>query len=309
MRRSIVLVFVVSIVISGLAGCDGKFYPDIPPIYDPAQAGATIVESFNITGQIEFFNNSYRDEQFFGYYAIALYGDNIYVHTNGEVLYVFEKDNFTKTGEINLSIKSQGQVFILLGLAIIGEGHGFLLHHTSNPYNIYLLSLDLNTGATEEIEGLEKTGMEPNSRIYEIGFDKENGLVWFCTTPPNRLDADTIYFFEYNSLEGIFSLKTKIEPKRPKFYRNPHKIFISGDNLFRTGYTPSSSSQPGLNKLTYYGVEKYRITNPEEKLYSINAKYLGTKTIPNNIIYDEPYIWMMVEKDNQIQMLKLLPNE
>jgi len=317
MRRSYLLFAVVSIILSG---CDGKFFSDQPSIYDPEQAGATIVESFNITGQIPAYK---PDVQLVGdNYHMVLYGDKIYINTGGKVLYVFEKSNFTKTDEIRLTLGEDnitkiGNVTITPGwwsynifkgdnLAIIDERHGFLLCESSHPYETHLLSLDLETSTVALIDGLEeKTGMEPDSLILGIGYDKESDHVWFSVdpTPPN---ANTIYFFDYNSLEGIFTLKSKIEPIRSKFMLLTN-IFISGDNLFRTGYVPAS--HPSRPKETNIGVEKYLVSNSEERLYFINAEYLGTKTIPQNIIYDEPYIWMMVERDNQIQMLKLLPND
>jgi len=316
MRRLIVLFAIVNIILSG---CD--FFPDPPPIYDPDKAGATIVESFNITGQIKFFNYYFRDELICGYYSMALYGDKIYIHTSGKVLYVFDKNNFTKTEEINQTLGKHSsmelggmvstpgwwssQRFMGDGLAIIDEGHGFLLCRNEYSYGIvYLLSIDLETGATTLVEGLEETGMEPDSSISRIGYDKENDFIWFNTYPAYA-SAKNIYFFDYDLLEGIFLLKSKIELFQSKSMRRAN-IFISGDSLFYTGYDELG---PHGNTITNIGVEKYLVSNPEERLYFIDAEYLGTTTIPQNIIYDEPYIWMMVERDNQIQMLKLLPNE
>jgi len=301
MRRSIVLFSVASIILSGIAGCDGRFYPEIPPIYDPDKAGATIVKGFDITGEIP----SFKEDKLLGdSYRMALYGENIYINTNGKVLYVFEKNNFTKIDEKNL-INLPDYGFACSGITIIDAMHGFLLSTTINPYNKKLLSLDLTTGVTAEIESMEEIGMEPDTWVNEIGYDKENDLFWFSVAP-TPANTDLICFFEYISLEGIFTFKKKIEPFQSKFM-GPQRIFISGDNLFRTGYQPAS--HPSQHYDANIGVEKYLISNSEERLYFINAEYLGTKTIPNNIIYDEPYIWMMVERDNQIQMLKLLPNE
>jgi len=302
MRRSIVLFTVVSIF---LFSC-GFIDPDTP-IYDPEKAGATIVESFNITGQIKFFNASFnKNELICGYYNMALNGDKIYIHTGGKVLYVFERNSFTKTGEINLKKNwFSFDIFYRNGLAIIDEGHGFLVCEILNVPKERLLLLDLITGNVSEIEDLEEIGIEPTSWIKEIGYDKENNFIWF-NAPLAYSGKDNIYFFEYNSLEGIFTLNSRIELINSKFMLNLGNIFISGDNLFRIGYGHNGSTP---YEKTDIGVEKYHIDNTEERLYFINAEYLGTKTIPQHIIYDEPYIWMMVERDNQIQMLKLLPNE
>ena len=37
--------------------------------------------------------------------------------------------------------------------------------------------------------------------------------------------------------------------------------------------------------------------------------YLGTENAPQNIVYDKPYIWLIMEKDEQILLIKLLPKE
>jgi len=309
MRRSIIFYVVLSIIF--FRGCDGDFFfTKHEIIYDPGKAGATIVKCFIITGQTLSFNDG---KIVVDNIDIALYGDNIYIHTGDKVLYVFEKINFTKTCEIDLNIIEPvgGFNYRRGGLAVFDEGYGFLLCNTKDhPYGTFLLSLDLKTGATVEIEGLEENGIEPNSWISGIGYDKENDLVWFNVPPTSDpSDMDNLYFLEYDSSERILTLKTKIEqlplPHTSIYYRTG--LFISGDNLFRTGYRPAL--HPGSPYNTNIGVEKYLISNPEERQYYIDTEYLGTETIPNNIIYDEPYIWMLVERDNQIQMLKLLPNE
>ena len=56
-------------------------------------------------------------------------------------------------------------------------------------------------------------------------------------------------------------------------------------------------------------IDKRNIDDPDNSLHFIDVEYLGTLSIPQSIAYDEPYIWIMVERENQIQMLKLLPNK
>jgi hypothetical protein len=56
------------------------------------------------------------------------------------------------------------------------------------------------------------------------------------------------------------------------------------------------------------GIYKYSFENPDEELHFINVEYLNTLTLPQSAHYDGEYIYLMVERNNQIQMLKLLPH-
>ncbi len=80
-------------------------------------------------------------------------------------------------------------------------------------------------------------------------------------------------------------------------------MFINGDEWFYTGYLL------GHRRPKYVTAVKYNVNRPGEKIYSINPEYLEIDGGAGNILYDEPYIWMLVKKDNKLQMLKLLPNE
>ena len=56
------------------------------------------------------------------------------------------------------------------------------------------------------------------------------------------------------------------------------------------------------------GIWMYNLDNPSEKSHFINVEYLNTLTIPQSSHYDGEHIWLMVERDSRIQMLKLLPH-
>jgi len=272
--------------------CD--LFSDRPKPYDPVKAGAKIIDSFNITGQLG--QSDLRNR----YFDFAIHKDTIYIHVKG-TLYVFDKETFNKINEIKINFPIHetllyfGSVF---GLVIIDECNGLIL--CSSRGNILMFSLDLETGDASLIENLKEKGIESNS-ILHMGYDRENDFIWI-------LDIETIndyyFFYQYNKDDGIFTFVKSIQ----KFQNSMHiyRLFVSGDKWFYTGH---SYTDPSFGTKTHIGVDRYDINNPSKIEHFINAEYLGTTTIPQNIIYDEPYIYMMVERNKQIQMLKLLPNK
>ena len=295
MRIPLFFIIVLNVL---FIGCDP--YADELKPYNPVLAGATIVDIYNITGQVKF-EKKYFEGLIKDYYDLAIYNDKIYIRTY-DVLYIFGKITFSKIGEIKIKFLYRPgiQYFENDGLVILDDNTGFLLCKMSGVSEKYLYSLDLNTGDALLVEDLDQIGIE-KSKLEGIGYDKENDSIWFSTFP---ITSGNIYYCLYNTYNQSFSVEKKIN----KFFTTMAlpSIFISGDKLFYTGY---SYTDPSRKYKTNIGVERYSISDPTERQHFINAEYLGTKTVPQEIIYDKPYIWMMVERDNQIQMLKLLPNE
>ena len=83
------------------------------------------------------------------------------------------------------------------------------------------------------------------------------------------------------------------------------RAVINGDEVWYPCYRGPDRSRV----LSDVILDKRNINDSEKSLQFIDVEYLGTLSIPQSIIYDEPYIWIMAERDDQIQMLKLLPNK
>jgi len=54
-------------------------------------------------------------------------------------------------------------------------------------------------------------------------------------------------------------------------------------------------------------LHKFQVGN-RIPLHVINVAYLNTLTIPQSPLYVPPYVWLMVERNRRIEMLKLRPH-
>jgi len=304
MRAILSLVMLTCIINSG---CD--FFLDGPKPYDPEKAGAVIVKSYNITGQVVFYGKHFNDTLLNDYYDMALLNDTIYIHING-TLYLFDKETFKKINEVKIVFPFNERLMYFHGdgLAVINDRTAFLLCGISNTPRLSLFLVNLLTGEATLIENYKEIGLEIES-ILKIGYDRANDFIWLYghTTYPYSI---YVSFYAFNNEEITFNIEKSVSLiSSILFYgESPHfpGIFIEGDKWFYSGFYITEGLLPKAKNI---GVELYSISDPSKRQFFINAEYLGTKTRPQNCIYDDPYIWIMVERDGQIQMLKLLPNE
>ena len=299
----IFITFLLSFAFIDCGTPDLEAYP-----YDPVKAGATIVNSFNITNKIKFEKPS-REYLISNGYNLAIYEDKIYINSLIDVIYVFDKESFIKIDEINLiyddgddyekdRLRSPGT-----GLIIIDEEHGYLFGSISLERTSLgiLFLIDLKTGETEHMGNYGEAGITLNE-IRTIGYDRKNKHIWLTDKNLYDIRDGYIYFFQYDHINRVFLDDYKIDVINTKMNRGKC-VFIEGDNFFYTGYYTTHDDEGRVSNI---GIERYSISDPTKRQHYINTQYLNTKTIPRNILFDDPYIWIMVERDNQIQMLKLL---
>jgi hypothetical protein len=266
--------------------------------YNPQKAGATIVESYNITGQIKIGGtHGNSDNKLYYYkYGVAEYNNVIYIINYGRI-YIFEKDTFNKIREISIKMPLPGlsSTETCKHLAITSGSNALLFYNFVN--DSYFYSLDLMTGDTVLISKLNDGVFTDVSNITAMGYNKADDTIWFQV----RQEYEFSYcFFKYDVDEKALVF---IEQKDGHYKYGYNNITIHGDILWLCGYT-----RYNINDMKNIGIYKYSFENPEEELHFINVEYLNTLTLPQSPHYDGEHIYLMVERNNQIQMLKLLPH-
>jgi hypothetical protein len=307
--------------------------------YSPDKAGAVIVESYNVTGYAIFPDKNYlgrgfarNEKKITAPYSLAADNDSIYVYVQAEKkIHVVDKKTMKKTREISIHfpdsglsdteykmLMEQGQAFYDIrrlvvasqGLIITEEKAFFLSNGYNHPLPVYLFSVDLKTGNAVLLNVRETLGIELIPHYMLMGYDKGSDLVWFWTateTTPGKLHF-RFHYFRYDMNTQTFIAEKTVDAPRDVGSSNEslaQDIEIYGDEVWYYSYHGPNPAYEIWDII----IDKRHIDNPTEMLTSIDIEHLGTLSIPQSIIYDKPYIWIMVEKDERIQMLKLLPNE
>jgi len=285
--------------------------------YDPVKAGAEIIECFDITGKIAFpvenYLFAYDGKMITSNYDLVMYGDSFYIRTENKI-YVFNKNTFAKEKEITIRFPNgyrhypePYQIYRYHGLVIIGDYAIFMCSNEGNrQFENYLLLIDLLSGNTTIFNDEAYLGKNIyNGYSAIIGYDRIHNIFWLIKRCENW--NTNLYLYNYDkATNGIIPYKSVKGCKAGREnYDYPNGLDISGDEIW---YVYNSIPAPN-GYIRYVEMEKRNINNMDTGLAYINVEYLGTLSMPQSIVYDKPYIWIMVERDDQIQMLKLLPNE
>jgi hypothetical protein len=285
------LLFILPILLF-LYGCDSFLGSErkIKP-YDPQKAGATIVESFNITGQVRYFGGD-----------VAEYNNSLYISRAG-FIYIFEKNTFEKNTfekikEIQINLRPGLSRENSNGLVITSVDHAFLFYNIG--IESYLYSLDLATGDAVLIDEFSDGVFSDVYHVTEMGYNIADDSIWFRVWQNStayylffRNDADEMALIFIEQKEGFHPIMTG--------YNNSN---IYGNVCWLSGAEMDSH----INNRVNVGIYKYSFENPAEELHFIDVEYLNTLSIPQSAHYDGEHIWLMVERNDQIQMLKLLPH-
>ena len=331
----ILLSSLIIIAVLGSFSCNGIRTLDEPvkrilKPYNPEKAGAVIVDCFDITGSIIFpiapLNVADFDRvRITAPYDIFILNDNFYIHIEGKI-YIFDKNTFNKKQENTIlfsalesdlngnqinynkreAVDPQNILFGSQGFIVIGNKALLLCNSKNAPLQSYLFLIDLNTFNVVLIEDEEDLDIKSEYKHHRLlGYDTINSLVWFRIA-----DGEGTYFkyYQYDNYLNTFTVvKSKIAPGYVGKNNENYKWWanISGDIVWYSGYAGPDHSR----RIWGVGIDKRYIDDPENSLHFIDVEYLGTLSIPQSIIYDDPYIWIMAERDGQIQMLRLLPNK
>ena len=313
------------VLICSSFSCDTLYTPRVLKPYDPEKAGATIIESFDITNDIIFTENTV-------YYDLFEYNGNIYIHIEG-IIYFFDKDDFKKTNEVTVifpdpgysnsqyyELRGHGQPFYdprnigyyAQGFAVTGNKALLLTRNKFWSDQIFIFSIDLTNGDAVLLDVEDIQGIDTDDFNFEclIGYDKERELVWFRIVN-KEVSRDSpyyhFYFFRYNENEQAFTFYEKKDAPYSVGRSNQSEYYgavIHGNDIWYTGAAYNMNFGRSWDR----GLDRRRLDDPFMSLHFIDVEYLGTLNVPFSIIYDPPYIWIMVEREEQIQVLKLLPN-
>ena len=269
--------------------------------YNPSKAGATIEESFNISKSIglkQLENNTSFTTRF----ALALYNNNMYVCIS-ERIHVFDKNTFKKTNEIKINYPTDmpypndrpgRNVFSFI---ITNDGTAFLYSSYSTISYLKLWLLDLTTGNVVLMgnDCFPDFDQQEIKRFRYADYNRQDNTVRFLTW-------NNIYFFEYDADAKNFIL-LESKPRHRTSFDGFDGVSVLDDTIWYCGHVKADH-----NEWYYIMIQKFHI-DQDKVLHTIDVEYLNTLTLPQSHLYDPPFIWLMVDRNNEIEMLKLLPLE
>jgi hypothetical protein len=298
--------------------------------YNPEKAGAVILNSYDITDKIAFLET----EVYEGYhiyftmktdYGLGENNERIYIRIK-KTLYVFDKNSIKKQAEIAIKLPEKYDFLPNGSFSTPGRGFAVSGNHafvcfTDNltpPWPSYLFIVDLDTGNARYISE-EKLGMNYNNRRHLImGYDKQKDALWF------RMEAKDagggtkvfIHYFKYdNNADSFVKIGealwgSEVNRADKAIYEFPPRASLIASSI--SGNESWNVYMYRMNRQyedEFFVVDRRNMDSLTEPASSIDVSHLGTLSVPQSIIYDKPYLWIMAERDERIQMLKLLPNE
>ena len=315
--------------------CLSCYPPDDNPVkrklkpYNAKKAGAVIVDKFNITKDITFPDRVFKGAADIDSvmiktpYDIFVNDNDVYIHIEGNI-YIFDKNTFTKKREFKVKfptseytdeqyqkLKNDGIpfydqkniMFNSLGIVVLENYLLLLGNNRFNSMKNYLFLVELISGNVILVDYEKDLNLEQGySRYYHLlGYNSLDDVLWFRIAGSNNF-FQFAYFDKDSHAFSPYSIKDIPERIGKQDDIDNWWVNINGDMAWYTGYT---SRQPDRS-IKSIGIDKRHINDPATSLHFIDVEHLGTLSIPQSIAYYDPYIWIMVERDNQIQMLKLL---
>lgn len=314
--------------------------------YDPEKAGAVIVESYNVTKSILLVKDPYQHRNIIGNQQLAVFKNYIYIRA-GIMLHVFNKNTMEKVQDYEINLPTEYKYLqdnypnsYYEYFAVI-DNIVFLLFPDGRrpPYKTHLFYVDLNIGTpvfndtfsmkrvnAQKID--EKTlGFEfvDGVLFYILGYDYVNDIIWF-KIPDNKSSIPnvTIYYFQYDTnMNAFIAIDKKIwedyrvswlEKEKHMKVDNRISLFgssICGNESWNLYYYPNPRSYlGGVGQEPFVTMlDKRNMDDLTNSIAIVDVEYLDILSIAHSIVYDPPYVWILVDKDDKIQMLKLLPNE
>ena len=148
-----------------------------------------------------------------------------------------------------------------------------------------IFSLDLSNDNFKEMDASADLNLVGSPG--HMGIDKLNSNIWFQY-------GNNIYHYEYNSDYNRYHMILSWG-----IIRGYDEICIEGDS-FWFSYLYSTWTQE-------FYIENYNKNNQNEPLKRINTSYLGTNAPTNDILFEDSYLWIIINKDDRMQLLKLKP--
>lgn len=257
--------------------------------YDPVKAGAEIVGSYDLTDLLDPYLNSYKINHRIQF---TIYNNNFFFVKKFKI-FVLCYDTLREIKELNVNLKS------------IYHYH-FSEHHTITEdiavfKNKILLSYCLQNKSFKNIflqmdvdgKNIKFVDFKENIRHYYILYNRSTDELFFFGQEDN---INKYFKYTYEIDLDKYTLKGTYELRLPVCYF----IDIDGTTFWKSRFSD----------IRY--LEKRDINNPEIALNKINTNYLGTKSrayimYPLDIFWDDPYLWILLIKDEKLQLLKIKP--
>jgi hypothetical protein len=286
---------------------DGELIPDPRPPkrklqpYNPQKAGANIVESYDLS---EFLQLPRKPSAYDGrIYDLAADEANFYLRLEVKdadfIIYVLDRNTMAKTREIRLNNDNGALSPVNQGFIILDGKMLIPAWRPRQGLNVYTTEGDYIRRFIPE----EEFGLSPK-RVYFWGFDRATNTLWLKYS--NEWSYDMLYGFAYNADTDSFGSPREFVFKPDAERIPPMEInYISVyENIVWNARDIHIGATRNLRRVY---IEKRDLLNPFTVLHTINVDDLGTLSIPASILYEPPYLWVLVEKDARMRLLKLLP--
>jgi len=264
--------------------------------YDSIKAGAEIIESYDIGSIIEY-DSSIRDINI----HFSEYKNNYYVIHN-EKIFILDKKNLRKIKEIHLNLSS-----IYNNLKMFSN-RGIVTFDNKILFSYYL----------------EFTNYSNKSGIFQLDLSGDNFIEKDISSDFNIKDNFSSKIGYNRKKQNIWLLSgTFMADNKNKYKVNEYSYDVTNDKyfcIFSWDYNQIVNNAMNITDdiiwisylnnswISEYYIEKYEKNNQNIKLKTINVLYLGgTLSTPEDILFDDPYLWIIINKDNKMQLLKLKP--
>ena len=258
-------------------------------------AGATIVERFNIGRDIGRTRLNNNDMAIQTRFALAEHNDSMYVLID-ETVFVFDKNTFDKTGEIRVNFPGSDFEREVFRFVVTNDGHAFI-ESRYTPSRAELWRLCLTTGDVVLLDGGSFPGFDTERWPWLVAHNRADDTIWFFRSTSGL--PLYIHTFQYDADANVFMYRgsTHSEGGWPLF---------DGTSVFADTVWTCFFFRMHRN---VWNVElhKFQVGNRIPR-HVINVAYLNTLTIPQSPLYVPPYVWLMVERNRRIEMLKLRPH-
>ena len=274
---------------------------DIPPTlkpYNSEKAGAEIVKSYDLS-------SIYNPNQIDSYLHFSEYNNKFYIIHN-EMIHIFDKNTMIKeNNEIIFDITyfypgfSEYNEDCYYNYDIAVNDNKILFSYTLRiktlniPNKGVIFDMDLSGDNFRELDVSSDFGFDGTFSLLGYNIIEEN--IWI---PSYHEEEMSIYINEY-----YYDITNDYYIKKDKWDYTP---IWRGDGLCLYGDIVWLSYALGFPTGEVY-IEERDKNNPTEVLKKIDVNYLGTLSSPEDIHYDGEYLWIIIEKDGKMQLLKLKP--
>jgi len=279
--------------------------------YNPQKAGAEIVESFDLGKIINYTikesDSPYPDES--QRIQISEFENDFYVIFNKKI-FIIDKETMTKKREIPLDLKidygkepflSNKNLHFISNRDILVHDNIILFiyyfggYYTSDnklEQSYLLLSIDNSGDNLKFVDVSSDFGLVKVSNY--LGYNLKNHDIWIQGKDNLNIEYAKVYRYQYNISDKKYSKNSTLDTWRDYNY------CIYG-NIMTYILVPLDPA--GIIEVNI----KQSDIDIQKNLRKIVVDYLGTIFIPHDVHDDGEFLWIAVEKDGKMQLLKLKP--